>query len=152
MMPSPTKLRMEKRGDIQVRRKVQSYCAQYGILPTFQSTGPYLLEQLAEFWRSSQFAGCYVFYSDDLDVLRIGKASITNTIERRLRQRFRYDHKAENWTHCTREKAVWTNSIRFVEAIAVNKPYEAPSLEEFLISELQPPYNNNGYGCRRDFL
>jgi hypothetical protein len=143
---------MEGRGDTQVRRKVQSYCATYGIQPTFESTGPYLLEQLTEFWRNSQFAGCYVLYNDNLEILRIGKASITNTVERRLRQRFRFDVGLGNWTHCARDKALWTQNICFVEAIAVNKPYEAASLEEFLIWELRPTYNNNGYGNRREFL
>ena len=79
--------------------------------------------------------GCYAVFSQNGDLLYIGKASNTNMIGDRL-VRFRY------------KGVSWANPPALVRLITVGEAFEAPSLEEFLINRLQPSYNKHGLGPR----
>ncbi|MGH7096207.1 MAG: GIY-YIG nuclease family protein [Stellaceae bacterium] len=74
--------------------------------------------------------GCYALYYDDGDLLYIGKSS--NAVGFRL------------WNHFKQSKANWVMSVSFVQIVEVQEPFEAPSLEEYLIRELRPPCNHRG--------
>jgi excinuclease UvrABC nuclease subunit len=129
--------------DVQrVRDKVGEYCNEYRNpkLPPFEISDLYDIQ--AE-WRTKVFPfsgnqGCYVFYSEQRELLYIGKASFRNALGARIAGYFRWD--------LTRTTLVadgeWVPSPpRFVQTIKVGKAFEAPSLEEYLICELQPPVN-----------
>jgi hypothetical protein len=79
----------------------------------------------------SHKAGCYILYSEAGELLYIGKASNTKSVGSRL-VRFRYAPVA------------WEPAPALVQIIEVSDPFEAPSLEEFLIGELQPKFNDRG--------
>ena len=79
--------------------------------------------------------GCYAIYSADGDILYIGKASNTKTVGDRI-VRFRY------------KRSNWQPPPEFVQIIEVAEAFEAPSLEEFLIREMQPRFNDRGINRR----
>lgn len=72
-----------------------------------------------------------MLYSMQGEVLYIGKASNTKSVGSRL-VRFRYT------------PVTWQPAPAFTQIIEVSEPFEAPSLEEFLILELQPRFNDRG--------
>lgn len=76
-------------------------------------------------------SGCYALYSEAGELLYIGKASNTKSVSSRL-VRFRYNPVG------------WEPAPALVQIIEVSEPFEAPSLEEFLIGELQPRFNDRG--------
>ena len=43
--------------------------------------------------------------------------------------------------------APWRQRAAFVVLVTVDEPFEAPSLEEYLIDRLRPPGNVNGLGA-----
>jgi hypothetical protein len=80
-------------------------------------------------------AGCYALYSGAGELLYIGKASNSKSVESRL-VRSRYN------------PVTWDPAPAFVQIVEVSEPFEAPSLEEFLITELQPRFNDRGIKLR----
>jgi hypothetical protein len=76
-------------------------------------------------------SGCYLIFSADGDLLYVGKASNTKSLGSRL-VRFRYNEHG------------WLPKPEWVVMVEVPEPFEAPSLEEFLISKLQPRFNDRG--------
>lgn len=76
--------------------------------------------------------GCYALYTATGQLLYIGKASNSRKIGHRL------------YHHLTQSQAAWVPSVSFVQIVEVSEPFEAPSLEEYLIRELQPPHNDRG--------
>lgn len=81
----------------------------------------------------SAMFGCYVFYSSTGEVLYIGKASLKATMGSRLAA---HDRKIP--------RAQWREKAHFVQFVSVSEPFEAPSLEEFLILQLRPEGNRIG--------
>lgn len=75
--------------------------------------------------------GCYVLFSDTGAILYVGKASHGMTVGHRL-VRFRY------------KGSDWPQKPAYVRIVEVTDAFEAPSLEEFLISVIQPPHNKHG--------
>jgi hypothetical protein len=114
---------------------VRNYCASYNI-PCFEMPEPKKWKAHADaggWWGSNESAksGCYAIYSDQGALIYIGKASLTTHVgsrvavhERSLDERFR--------------------SADFVQIINVHHSFEAPSLEEYLITKLRPQGNKNG--------
>ena len=82
--------------------------------------------------------GCYALYSSDGELLYVGKASNMKSVGSRL-VRFRYNPPK------------WDPTPEIVQIIEVIEPFEAPSLEEFLIAELQPRFNDHGIRRRKGF-
>jgi hypothetical protein len=76
--------------------------------------------------------GCYAISPEGGNLLYyIGKASLGATVGSRL-VRFRY------------KPPTWLPVPAFVQVVEVSEAFEAPSLEEFLIRELQPKFNDRG--------
>ena len=72
--------------------------------------------------------GVYVAFTAEGKALYIGKSSNNKTIGSRL-VRFRY------------HGFPWENTPEYIRMISVSESYEAPSLEEFLISKIETSYN-----------
>lgn len=92
-------------------------------------------------WPQANRRGVYAIVSDDR-VLYIGKAS-QQPIGHRLSSYFRYGEAREcttvaghNWTHDPTHVVTW--------AVPDSSPFEASSLEEYLIIELKPCDNTAG--------
>ena len=125
----------------QLDSKVNEYCACYSIRPRFELSDLYNIQTLydeTQSWPHHLHAGCYVLYSTDRKLLYVGKAV---KLGRRLSNHFRLD---EMRNAVTPPWERWSSAPRLVQAIKVNKFYEASSLEEFLIHELDPPDNSLG--------
>lgn len=90
-------------------------------------------------WPNNGLPGVYIFADEDKKVLYIGKASATITA--RLSA---YWCKGENGE--TKSKDWKSENIRYVYTIGIprNRAFEAPSIEEFLIGEVQPERNTVG--------
>jgi len=76
--------------------------------------------------------GCYALFSADGELLYIGKASHKASVGNRLAAHFY--NKASDLAMQT----------AYVQIIEVSEPFEAPSLEEYLIREVRPRLNTHG--------
>jgi hypothetical protein len=87
-------------------------------------------------------AGVYLIFSDSLQLLYVGKASMGSSIPKRLQTYFRYGKIGEMVLH----HSTWSQPPRFFYVVAVPEGYEfeAPALEEFLIRRLHPLNNSVG--------
>jgi hypothetical protein len=92
-------------------------------------------------WPFAERAGVYLIYSVDRQLLYIGKASMGQSVGKRL-----YCHFGGNVKECVYNQSGWKPPPRFVVIVAVpeDSPWEAPALEEFLISKLSPKLNVHG--------
>lgn len=95
-----------------------------------------------ESWPNSDMAGIYVFLATDLEILYIGKTSMNSFLGARLAT---YCGYAEDNT-CRLKHTGWTVEPRYVLTVGVpdDMPFEAPALEECLISKLKPLDNKSG--------
>lgn len=86
--------------------------------------------------------GVYAFFNKNEELLYVGKASLGNTLGRRVCSYFyakpdRFGAKPRHpWTEKGRP--------RYALITATDFAFEAPSLEEYLIEALQPPENTVG--------
>lgn len=87
-------------------------------------------------------AGVYVFLNDDYEVLYIGKASMNHDLGSRVGSYCQYDKDGET----CKLKHQWEGEPRYVSFYAVPEKtrFEAPSLEEYLISEISTKNNRAG--------
>ena len=88
-------------------------------------------------WPSNKYAGVYVFLDEESDILYIGKASFGNCIGGRLNQRF-----DSSWN----SKSPDSLGCKYITTIAVpdTHRFEAPAIEEFLLSKLTTKLNSVG--------
>jgi len=96
-------------------------------------------------WPYAKRAGVYLIFDEKLDLLYVGKASLNSSIGDRL-----YTYFREGQDHgCRIRHEGWDRPPRYVTTIAVpeNTRFEAPALEEFLITRLQPTSNRIGSNC-----
>jgi hypothetical protein len=126
-----------------VREKVLEYCSKYRnpVLPVFDISGVY---DLHKEWRTTQFPysddqGCYVFYSENLQLLYVGKASLNHALGARIAGYFRWDLASGKLTADGEWKL---GRPCFLQTIKVCEAFEAPSLEEFLLRKLKPENNS----------
>ena len=88
-------------------------------------------------WPFVDSPGVYFVFDADMQVLYIGKASLNSWFGNRLSTYFRYgDHK-----ECVVQNSdSWKGVPRFVAVIPIEAEYkfEAPALEEYLITKLKP--------------
>lgn len=125
------------------KEQVSAYCKLYCIAPVFPISCPWDIE--VGYQRNLQFpdagaAGCYAIYSEDGDLLYIGKASVKNTLGRRLDTYFMGVRSPTPGG----PKGNWKSPPKYIQTIRVNEPFEAPSLEEYLIKNLRPCDNDIG--------
>lgn len=123
-----------------VQQAVDDYCRKYAIDPPFPLSAPY---HLAREWKSTTIphaerCGCYFFYDKEGSLLYIGKVSLSHTLGRRTTSYFRWDDKA---AAPVPKHTGWKPPPVWLQTLCVNEPYEAPSLEEYLIDRLRPPSN-----------
>lgn len=87
-------------------------------------------------------AGVYVLTSADGTVLRIGKASCSRKLDERLADYFRRDIEPGVGI----AKNAIFNDVRYVNTIGVplDRAFEAPAIEEFLLRRIQAPLNKFG--------
>lgn len=92
-------------------------------------------------WPNSKQAGVYVFLDQNLNMLYVGKASCSNNIGSRLGGYFKYGENIQ-----TKTKDPLHEIVRYVITVAVpeDHSFEAPAIEEFLITNLHPPLNKLG--------
>lgn len=90
-------------------------------------------------WPFAENAGVYMLYSESFELLYVGKTSMNQCLGKRLAAHF------GSGMRCI-PKADWLVPVRFVINIAVPKEmsFEAPALEEFLITRLRPMLNVSG--------
>ena len=86
--------------------------------------------------------GVYAFFNKQEDLLYVGKASHSDSLGKRICSYFH----AETDDQGARPRHPWTANgrPRYVLITATYHAFEAPSLEEYLIQELQPPENSVG--------
>jgi hypothetical protein len=122
---------------LRLQKALSAYGDSHGI--DLECSGLYHLrdEWVRNYFPFAESPGCYLIFDEELRLLYIGKASLNNSMGARIA------------THLKRDRA--TSEISFVhpdgtnpfylQTVKVNKAYQAPSLEEYLIGELQPPRN-----------
>lgn len=108
---------------------VAEYSTEYrnSTLPAFTVCEP---QPWKGWWGSqnSKKQGCYVIYSSLGEPMYIGKASLKATMGSRLAAHER--SRDERWSDAAQ-----------VQMVIVGEPFEAPSLEEFLLSRLSTRHN-----------
>ena len=87
-------------------------------------------------WPHADSPGVYVMLDQDLNLLYIGKASCGANIGSRLGKYF-------DKTGRTRLGMEKFANVKFVSALHLpsDRAFEAPAIEEYLISQLNPPLN-----------
>lgn len=131
---------MDLHDSAKVQGAIDDYCRKYAIDPGFQLSEPYHLERQ---WKSTTIpnadrCGCYFFYGEPGDLLYIGKVSLAHTLGRRTTSYFRVDPET---ARPKTKDAAWSDAPVWLQTLSVNEPYEAPSLEEYLIDRFRPPSN-----------
>lgn len=93
-------------------------------------------------------AGVYIILSQDMQVLYIGKASMSNTIGARLASYFTYEDDKET---CKVKSQYWRGNPQFIATVAVDDSmtFEAPALEEYLIKNFSSSLIDNTIGTNR---
>jgi hypothetical protein len=136
-----------KQEDFALESRVVEYCRRYGISPAFKISEPFDVERdLKAQYPNSDSAGCYAVYTASYELLYIGVAANSNVIGLRLGDIWRLNADKT----AVVSKKDWDKKPQIVRTIPVpvDRPYEALSLEGFLIQELQPQYNKVGGGPR----
>ena len=120
-----------------LREAVEAYCAtrRHPDLPAF-TVHP--AQGVQAWWGSPESArpGCYAFFDAAGLLLYVGKASMGASLGSRMAA---HDHRVPT--------APWRQRAAFVVLVTVAEPFEAPSLEEYLIDRLRPPGNVHGLGA-----
>lgn len=86
-------------------------------------------------WPNADRPGVYLIFSKELELLYIGKAAVIGS---RLGVYFQYDHDGLRGCKVVHD---WSVPPALVVTVALGEAFEAPSLEEYLITELNPPDN-----------
>lgn len=89
-------------------------------------------------WPNCGAPGVYLVFGSNLELLYVGKASLSRGIAARLNDHFGY---AKDGSRRCEPKGNWSKRPMYVAAVSVPHSFEAPALEEYLILELQPPEN-----------
>jgi hypothetical protein len=79
---------------------VERYCQRHSISPAFE---PSPLYHLQRDWHDKEFPnsrgpGCYIFYTENGDILYIGKASFRHSLGSRIVSYFRGGKPKDNWS------------------------------------------------------
>lgn len=126
--------RSEKMGQLEISEP-------YDISPEKEQAQIRCRGKWPEMWPYARRAGIYAFVDENLEVVYVGKASLKNSLGARISSYCGYapDRSCQIYDG-------WTNFPRYLVTVAVPEetPFEAPALEEFLISRLQPKENSRG--------
>jgi hypothetical protein len=90
--------------------------------------------------------GVYLIFDEDMSLLYVGKASMSNTLESRLSAYFTYE--ADKKSCRILKEETWSKRPRYLITIAVpdGSSFEAPALEEFLIKSFGNELPDNKIG------
>jgi hypothetical protein len=127
--PTETSLKLE----------VAEYCKRYCIEPSFPISQHWNVElgyQENRPFPDIGAAGCYAFYADDGELLYIGKAW---QMGRRLGSYFQGVRSLNPGAPISEH--TWTKPPKSIQTVGVYEPFEASSLEEYLIQKLRPSNN-----------
>jgi hypothetical protein len=96
-------------------------------------------------WPHAFKKGIYLIFGNNMRLLYVGKASMKNDIGNRLNSYFRYTDDKKG---CKIVHSGWKIQPRFVVTVAVPEglAFEAPALEEYLISSLNTSQLENMKG------
>lgn len=107
----------------------------------FKISDPFdLVEDWDSYYPHFDKPGIYAIFDAKEKIIRIGKASNYNSIGARLGTYFKNDEEGKCKT-ISPEILKTKMAPKFIIAVAVNEPFQAPSLEEYLIKEFDPPAN-----------
>jgi hypothetical protein len=128
-----------------VTAAVRTYCSKYSI-SVFEISSEQRINDLRQRkknveWPHGDQSGCYAMYDGSKNLLYIGLAG---HIASRLNSWFRYKEREDAqmpWTSYA--VGTWQTQPVFLQTIKTHEPYEAPSLEAFLIAKLDPCENIN---------
>lgn len=94
------------------------------------------------FYPGTGFPGVYIISKENGEILRIGKSSCNSSLDKRLSTYYKWS-KTENIgvaRYAGYSDAFIINTI----IVPKNRAFEAPAIEEYLIGELNPPFNTVG--------
>ena len=129
-------------GDVQ--RCASEYSQRYGGIELDWSDLWDLLNDYNTAWPHNALPGCYAIFDENMDLLYVGKASVS--IGSRLNSYFRYDpNSTDRKRGIARFPDSWPDKQpRYIACVAVKETWEASSLEEYLIHQLRPRANTVG--------
>lgn len=86
--------------------------------------------------------GVYALFAADLELLYVGKASMSNTLGNRLGNYFAYSKDRT----CKLLRDYWNKRPQYLVTVAVPEgmAFEAPAVEEYLVCTLRPCNNSLG--------
>lgn len=125
------------------RKSVRTYTARYSLVGAEVDNKPYdLIESwtVNSSWPNAEYQGVYAIFCADKRLLYVGKASLGGTIGRRLSTYF--IDNPDGPGAATKPGHSWSRVPRYVLTTKVDKAWEAPSLEEYLIEHLRPIDNS----------
>lgn len=112
-------------------------------LPPLTVSSVYNIEKMYhEPYPNSDSPGVYIICHRNGTILRIGKASCGSTLTTRLNAYFKWNETGEHGIH----KHVGYDHAKLIYTIGLPRAraFEVPSVEEYLIRELEIPYNRVG--------
>jgi hypothetical protein len=127
-MPEPCSMPHMSSSD-EVRRIVDVYCSRerHPELHKIKLHGPFVYADLQN-WEAAKRPGCYAIYGEDGTLRYIG-ISLTNVGERIVSDFSPSSQKSDFWARGPK--------ATYIELIEVVNPWEAPSLEQFLVSHTE---------------
>jgi excinuclease UvrABC nuclease subunit len=134
------------------QQTIDEYCQLHGLAPFKLSEFYDLQRDCKQQYPNCGSPGCYLFYNATNELLYIGKTSLRNTLGSRISAHICWN--SERSLLVPKEPESWSKYgyglPRYVQTVATRHPYEAPSLEEYLIDKLQPLLNVRGLKECRD--
>lgn len=97
------------------------------------------LHRWPEIWPQNEKPGVYMVFDTYMRLLYVGKAA---KLGQRLGAHFQYTK--DGLKNCRIATGGWSTKPAFLITIALEKSFEASSMEEYLIAELQPLDNRLG--------
>ena len=90
----------------------------------------------------TEFPGVYVISKVNGEILRIGKASCSSSLGKRLSSYYRWHDK--KYIGVGKYEGYTEAFIIHTISLPQDRAFEAPAIEEYLIDRLKPPYNKVG--------
>ncbi|WP_146107596.1 GIY-YIG nuclease family protein [Porphyrobacter sp. HT-58-2] len=101
--------------------------------------------ELRGFWefntniQNADEPGCYFLFDANDKLLYAGKASMRSSIGARVDAHFSWDGEELRPVN-----SAWRSAPVYLRTVVVSNPWEAASLEEYIIHHLNPPFNVAG--------
>ncbi len=110
---------------------------------SLQCSRPYdINKEFREEYPNSSKPGVYAIFDAEMRLLYVGKS---NCLGKRLSNYFQWEDRKAGTVKIVDSDESWGDTRpAFLATIAVEKDWEASSLEEFLIFHLKPPANKTG--------